>query len=308
MSFTKTVEQAASERLARRSWLRRAFDTETHPDAQTTSLIKRMKTHAPLLKSLATRQQLFIGSHAAAVQVLSQHVGGKGDALKHYAAAFSTIEIPLIFHAPVNERQLAHLAEFGIRHATLRITIEQISAIAFDPSRWSGWMESLLHYAFPFKTSILLVLHERIVYHSEAKDTLLLFLDCLDARHLHIEFEHWTWNSRVRNESLQAKLAERSVLPIGWDAPQLPGLVRPKIVASRNGAHVRMLGRNAAGWFDPATKYQYAYKREELAEIATSLTPERPLYVTFVNDPPLQALANAIDFAEVCSALLRDNV
>jgi uncharacterized protein YecE (DUF72 family) len=164
-------------------------------------------------------------------------------------------------------------------------------------------MQMFSRYEFP--CTLIFALDERIAYTHDAEVTLLQFLSALRARMLYMEFNHWSWNKRGITEPLWAKLSDYSVFPVGWDGPRLPGIVQRKIVASRHGAHVRMLGRNAADWFDIGGKYAYRYSREEIGDVVQSLTPERPLYITFANDPPLRALHNAIDLAEILSVSLK---
>ncbi len=306
MSFAKVVEDAATQRASNRSILRKHTPADEH-SADIAPLIERMRKQAPLLKTLAERHHILIGTQSSAVHDLAEQFERKSEALIRYVETFPTLEIPLLFLTSIEE-ELLRLTKFRFRHVTFRIIMEQLTAAMFDAGRWTQWLQVIVHNKLPFKSSLVLVLHERIAYRPETRETLLRFIDCLDGQPLHIEFEHWTWNKEGRRQELWAALSGRGMLPIGWDGPLLPGIVQRRVVGSRHGAHVRMLGRNAAGWFDTATKHQYSYTQKELLEFASALTPERPLYITLANDPPLRALANAIDLAEVFAAMLKKNV
>lgn len=304
MSFTKTVESAAKDCASNQPMLRQ--HGESGLTADISHVLQRMRAQARLVKGLAERHHILIGTHSAAVHALSESFERKSDALARYVETFPTLEVPLLFPAPI-EQQLQRLTHYRFRHVTLRITIEQLKAATFDAARWAQWLQVIVHNALPFQTSLLLVLQEKVVCKPETQETLLRLFDCFQGRHFCVEFEHWTWYKKG-TQKLWDELSTRSILPMGWDGPDLPGIVQRKIIASRRGAHVRMLGRNAGGWFDPATKYEYAYNAKELFEFANAITPERPLYITFANDPPLQALTNAIDLADVFSSMLKKNV
>jgi uncharacterized protein YecE (DUF72 family) len=111
-----------------------------------------------------------------------------------------------------------------------------------------------------------------------------------------VEFRHSAW---ARPETFQM-LRDHSIGYCCVDEPQVKGLMPPAAVATSPLGYIRFHGRNAAHWYeheDPAERYDYEYKAEELAEWVPKIRQvddkAEQTYVYFNNHPHGHGVAGA---------------
>lgn len=121
-----------------------------------------------------------------------------------------------------------------------------------------------------------------------------------------VEFRQREW----QRESVHAGLAERDLIPVTVDLPDLAGL--PNSLDGTVSARFRILylrchGRNTATWWtgDATTRYDYRYSADELSRIAdfvsafVSKDPRASAYVAFNNHFRGNAAANAEELRQL---------
>lgn len=89
---------------------------------------------------------------------------------------------------------------------------------------------------------------------------------------LALEIRHDSW---LKDDNVLQLCAERSIAFCNIDQPQLNRCLKPSNHLTAPVAYVRLHGRNAANWFNEnasvASRYDYLYQDEELAEWAARL-------------------------------------
>ncbi|MGI6129556.1 MAG: DUF72 domain-containing protein [bacterium] len=121
-----------------------------------------------------------------------------------------------------------------------------------------------------------------------------------------VEFRNRNWSKTGTFELL----SRHGLSYVAVDAPRLKGLIPPLAHATTDYAYVRFHGRNADKWYGHSQsfeRYDYTYKKEELAEWLSPLKKLEEatgiVYVTFNNHYQGQSIMAARDLA----ALLGQN-
>ena len=152
--------------------------------------------------------------------------------------------------------------------------------------------------------AVLLQFPYSFAYSTEARSRLAALCERLAGLPLAVEFRKSEW---LRDQVFHG-LRERGVALVSVDEPDLPRLVRPSTEVTADFAYIRFHGRNAANWWtgDNATRYDYRYSPEELAEwverIRAILERARLLMIFFNNHRRGMAAQNAREMKALLEA------
>lgn len=123
---------------------------------------------------------------------------------------------------------------------------------------------------------------------------------------LAVELRHASW----AREPVWEAFREQDLVWVSGDYPPLAGLPQSGPVVTAPVAYLRLMGRNAAKWWDHEEReerYDYLYTPEELRPYARTLAGRagelREAWVVFHNTPRGQALVNLGTFKELLEEL-----
>ena len=110
---------------------------------------------------------------------------------------------------------------------------------------------------------VLVQYPQRLHNTADARARLIDVLRGLDGLAPIVEFRHRTWD----RDAVRALLRDHGAAWCCVDAPSLPDLLPPVVVATADLAVLRFHGRNGATWYggDGPLRYDYAYRDDELA-------------------------------------------
>lgn len=116
----------------------------------------------------------------------------------------------------------------------------------------------------------------------------------LDPHPLFVEFRHNGWVNREIYDSFR----KEGIGYVSVDEPQLPGLLKPDLIATTDTAYIRLHGRNGGHWWQGgALRYDYNYSQEELQEWKDKVEKLKgkagKLFIFFNNCHLGQAVKNA---------------
>ena len=116
-----------------------------------------------------------------------------------------------------------------------------------------------------------------------------------EGRRLAVELRHDSWAM----EPVWEAFRELGLVWVSADYPRLAGLPQSGLVVTAPVAYLRLMGRNAAQWWEHETRedrYDYLYTPEELRPYAQALAERaeglQEAWVVFHNTPRGQALVN----------------
>jgi uncharacterized protein YecE (DUF72 family) len=231
----------------------------------------------------------------------------KGDFLSLYAREFPLVELNFSYYQQPAARTLARMVEatpegflFTLK-AHRSMTHEIADTWEKDIAVFRQGISPLVDAGR--LAAILLQFPYSFAYTPESRKRLGELCARLEGLPLAVEFRKSDW----LKEQVFDGLRDRGVALVSVDEPDLPRLLRPASTVTADFSYVRFHGRNAANWWtgDNASRYDYLYKTEELAEwvdrIKAIIARARLLMIFFNNHRRGMAVQNARQFRELLS-------
>jgi uncharacterized protein YecE (DUF72 family) len=217
--------------------------------------------------------------------------------LSYYATLFSTVELNVTFYRlPTAQNIDAWLRKTP---EDFRFTVKAFRGLTHEREQpdFGAFSLSIQPLAEAGKLGCVLAQFPNSFHPiPESKEYLKRFREELKDLPLVAEFRHSAW---AQPETFQM-LRDLSVGYCCVDEPQVKGLMPPAAVATSPLGYIRFHGRNAAHWYeheDPAERYDYEYKEEELAEWVPKIQQveekTEATYVYFNNHPHGHGVAGA---------------
>jgi uncharacterized protein YecE (DUF72 family) len=219
------------------------------------------------------------------------------DWLPFYAAAFDTVELNVTFYRIPSARN----TEAWVRRTPdgFRFSVKAFRGLTHEREApdFTTFANSIRPITEAGKLGCVLAQFPNS-FHPVPENRVYLekLRDGLRELPLVAEFRHIAW---ARPEFVQLVRD----LKIGYccvDEPQLAGLMPPQAVATSPIGYIRFHGRNGAHWYeheDPADRYDYAYRPEELEEWLPRIQQvddeAEETYVYFNNHPHGHGVAGA---------------
>lgn len=217
--------------------------------------------------------------------------------LSYYATQFSTVELNVTFYRIPSARNL----DAWIRNTPddFRFSVKAFRGLTHEREApdFRAFVDSIRPMRAAGKLGCVLAQFPNSFHPiPENRAYLEQLRDGLGEYPLVAEFRHVAWSKPEFAQMLRS-------LAVGYccvDEPQLKGLMPPQALVTAPTGYIRFHGRNAAHWYeheDPAERYDYAYRPEELEEwlprIRQVEEEAEDTYVFFNNHPHGHGVAGA---------------
>lgn len=217
--------------------------------------------------------------------------------LPFYAREFDTVELNVTFYRLPSARNLD--AWLSRTPTDFKFSVKAFRGLTHERETpdFPAFADSIRPFAEAGKLGCVLVQFPNSFQPiPENRDYLRRIREELAEFPLVAEFRHVAW---ARPEFIN----QLKVLHLGYccvDEPALRGLMPPLALATSPVGYIRFHGRNAAHWYeneDPAERYDYVYKREELEEWLPKIgkvgEEAEDTYIYFNNHPHGHGVAGA---------------
>ncbi|HHO58587.1 DUF72 domain-containing protein [Oceanithermus desulfurans] len=220
------------------------------------------------------------------------------DYLWHYARHFNAVEVNASFyHVPAAKTFAGMLERSGGR---VRFAVKVHRSVTHARDATDELYARLFEATRPLAEAGVLgpfVAQFPYAFHRTPANRryLLEVARRFEGRRLAIELRHASW----AREPVWDAFRELGLVWVSADYPPLAGLPQSGLVVTAPVAYLRLMGRNAAKWWDHQEReerYDYLYAPEELRPYARGLAAHagelQEAWVIFHNTPRGQALAN----------------
>jgi uncharacterized protein YecE (DUF72 family) len=221
----------------------------------------------------------------------------KRDWLAYYAAQFQTVELNVTFYRIPTTRN----TDAWIRNTPddFRFSVKAFRGLTHEREApdFRAFAEAIRPMAEAGKLGCVLAQFPNSFHPvPENRAYLKQLREGIKDYPLVAEFRHVAWAKPEFTQMLKD-------LRMGYccvDEPQLKGLLPPQALVTSSTGYIRFHGRNAAHWYeheDPAERYDYAYRPEELEEWVPRIrqveAEAEDTYVYFNNHPHGHGVAGA---------------
>ncbi len=227
------------------------------------------------------------------------------DYLWHYARHFNAVEVNASFyHVPAAKTFAGMLERSGGR---VRFAVKAHRSVTHSRDAAPELYQRLFAAVEPLeRAGVLGPFVAQFPYSFQRTPAnrryLLEVVRRFEGRSLAVELRHDSWAV----EPVWEAFRQLGLVWVSADYPPLSGLPQSGLIVTTETAYLRLMGRNAAKWWDHKEReerYDYLYTPEELRPYVRGLAQRaealREAWVIFHNTPRGQALVNLGGFAEL---------